>query len=90
MLPDMTGFDVCREIRAGFDAVIIVLTARDGEEDKVAAFDAGADDYVTKPFKAAELLARVRAHLRRQIATTGLSPEVLTFDDCVIDFPGEP
>jgi len=64
-LPDMTGFEVCRAIRAGFGAQIIVLTVRDSEEDKLAAFSAGADDYVTKPFQAGELLARIRATRRR-------------------------
>jgi two-component system KDP operon response regulator KdpE len=87
-LPDMTGIRVCREIRAGSSNVaIVVLTVRDSEEDKLAAFNAGADDYVTKPFKAGELLARIRAHLRRQVAMAELSSDVLRFDECVIDFP---
>lgn len=86
-LPDMTGVQVCREIRAGSNVVILALTVREGEEDKLAAFNAGADDYVTKPFKAGELLARIRAHLRRHAATTELSSDVLRFDDCVIDLP---
>lgn len=85
-LPDRTGFEVCRAIRAGFDTDIIMLTVRDSEEDKIAAFDAGADDYVTKPFQAGELLARIRSHLRRQVAKAELSSDVLRFDDCVIDF----
>ena len=85
-LPDMTGFEVCRAIRAGFGAQIIVLTVRDSEEDKLAAFSAGADDYVTKPFQAGELLARIRSHLRRQVAKVKLTSDVLRFDDCAIDF----
>jgi two-component system KDP operon response regulator KdpE len=64
-LPGMSGLDICREIRAQSDVAIIMLTVRDSEEDKVAALDAGADDYVTKPYNAPELLARIRAALRR-------------------------
>jgi two-component system, OmpR family, KDP operon response regulator KdpE len=86
-LPDMTGLRVCREIRAGSNVAIVILTVRDSEEDKLAAFNVGADDYVTKPFQAAELVARIRAHLRRHVATTGLASDVLRFDECVIDFP---
>jgi two-component system KDP operon response regulator KdpE len=65
-LPDREGVDVIRELRAWSDMPVIVLSARSGEEDKVAALDAGADDYLTKPFGMAELAARIRAHLRRQ------------------------
>jgi two-component system, OmpR family, KDP operon response regulator KdpE len=64
-LPDLDGIDVCRQIRQSSSAPIIVLSARGAEGDKVAALDAGADDYVTKPFGAEELLARIRAALRR-------------------------
>ena len=64
-MPGMGGLDACREIRAGSAAAIIMLTVSDSEEDKVAALDAGADDYVTKPFGMPELLARIRAALRR-------------------------
>lgn len=64
-MPGMGGLDACREIRAGSDAAIIMLTVRNAEQDKVAALDAGADDYVTKPFSMPELLARIRAALRR-------------------------
>src|SRR5438445_1241558 len=65
-LPDMDGVDLCRELRASAPTVsILVLTARQEEIDVVVGLDAGANDYVTKPFRLAELLARVRAHLRR-------------------------
>jgi two-component system KDP operon response regulator KdpE len=64
-LPDLDGIEVCRKIRESSTAPIIVLSARGAEGDKVAALDAGADDYVTKPFGAEELLARIRAALRR-------------------------
>jgi two-component system, OmpR family, KDP operon response regulator KdpE len=70
-LPDLDGIDVCRQIRQSSSAPIIVLSARGAEGDKVAALDAGADDYVTKPFGAEELLARVRAALRRSDSTFG-------------------
>ena len=64
-MPGMGGLEACREIRAGSAAAIIMLTVSDSEEDKVGALDAGADDYVTKPFGMPELLARIRAALRR-------------------------
>lgn len=66
-LPDRDGVDVIRELRAWSDAPVIVLSARDGQEQKVAALDAGADDYLTKPFGMDELLARIRAALRRTL-----------------------
>jgi DNA-binding response OmpR family regulator len=68
-LPDVDGLDVCRKLRAARpDLVILVLTARDQELDVVAGLDAGADDYLVKPFRLSELLARVRAQLRRTAA----------------------
>ena len=72
-LPDMNGIDVCTELRRSSNTPIIVLSARDAEGDKVRALDAGADDYVTKPFGAEELLARVRVALRRT-DTAAVSP----------------
>ncbi|MBD2860692.1 response regulator YycF [Paenibacillus oceani] len=66
MLPVKDGMDVCREVRAKKDTPIIMLTAKDSEVDKVLGLEFGADDYVTKPFGTRELLARVKAHLRRQ------------------------
>jgi two-component system, OmpR family, KDP operon response regulator KdpE len=65
MMPGMSGVDVCQTIRKASSTPIIVLSVRDHERSKVEALDAGADDYVTKPFSIQELLARVRAHLRR-------------------------
>src|SRR3979409_1105339 len=64
-MPGIGGIEACREIRRGSDAPIIMLTVRNAERDKVAALDAGADDYVVKPFSFGELLARIRAALRR-------------------------
>ena len=64
-MPGMNGIETCRLIRSGSDIAIIMLTVRDSEADKVEALDAGADDYITKPFGSPELLARIRAALRR-------------------------
>jgi two-component system response regulator RegX3 len=66
MLPTLNGWDVCRRIRATSQVPILMLTARDAEVDRVLGLEAGADDYVTKPFSMSELLARVRAVLRRR------------------------
>ena len=86
-LPDMDGTEVCREIRAWSDAAILVLTARHEEDVTIAALDAGADDYVTKPFSPPELLARVRALLRRANRTPTLDAEraVIATGALVID-----
>ena len=66
MLPGMSGFDVCKKIRAAGSAVpIVMLTAREEEDDKVLGLELGADDYITKPFKNRELMARVKANIRR-------------------------
>ncbi len=84
-LPDMDGLDVAREIRnRGLDIPILILTARTDEADMVIGLDAGADDYVTKPFRLAELLARIRALLRRG---SGESDGELRAQDVVIDVP---
>lgn len=78
-LPDMDGVDVVRGLRGWSSAPIIILSARDSQASKIAALDAGADDYVTKPFGMPELLARIRAALRRA-ATDDASPTVTTAD----------
>jgi two-component system KDP operon response regulator KdpE len=85
-LPDMDGLDVCRRVRARWDTPIVVLSARGGEKDKVTALDEGADDYVTKPFGPEELLARVRAALRRASAGDGVDTGQLQRGDLTIDF----
>lgn len=74
IMPDTSGVDICRAIRKTALTPIIVLSVRDQEQAKVEALDAGADDYVTKPFRTQELLARVRAHLRRAPERVGDSP----------------
>lgn len=66
MLPKMDGLEVCREVRKNYDTPIIMVTAKDSEIDKVLGLELGADDYVTKPFSNRELVARVKANLRRQ------------------------
>ncbi|CAH1201346.1 Transcriptional regulatory protein WalR [Paenibacillus plantiphilus] len=73
MLPVKDGMDVCREVRSKLQTPIIMLTAKDTELDKVLGLELGADDYVTKPFSTRELLARVKAHLRRQKADVSQS-----------------
>lgn len=76
-LPDMDGLDVCRQLRTdGFDGGIVILTARAGELDRVVGLDVGADDYLAKPFSLSELLARVRALLRRSGRAT--APDAAT------------
>jgi DNA-binding response OmpR family regulator len=81
MLPDIDGIEVCSRLRGAGDVPIIMVTARDAVTDKIQGLDAGADDYITKPFVFDELLARVRSTLRRR-APTG--QEVLKVDDLVI------
>lgn len=82
-LPDLDGTEVIRRLREWSRVPVLVLSVREGEEDKIAALDAGADDYLTKPFGGRELLARVRAILRRAPAANELS--VLTLGDIEID-----
>ncbi|HZI97905.1 MAG TPA: response regulator transcription factor [Actinomycetales bacterium] len=85
-LPDLDGLEVCRRIRAqGFTAPVLVLTARADEVDLVVGLDAGADDYVTKPFRLAELLARVRALLRRGPADDEDDSDLLKAQDVRIE-----
>jgi two-component system, OmpR family, KDP operon response regulator KdpE len=83
-LPGISGLETCREIRATCDAPIIMLTVRNTERDKVQALDAGADDYVVKPFGVEELMARIRAALRR--AAPGDATPPFVSDDLSIDF----
>lgn len=83
-MPGMGGLAACREIRAGSDTAIIMLTVRDSEHDKVTALDAGADDYITKPFGSPELSARMRAALRRLPIAAGHA-DVLHLDGVEID-----
>jgi DNA-binding response OmpR family regulator len=86
MLPRMSGYEVCRKVRAeGITTPIVMLTARGEEADRVLGLDLGADDYVTKPFSVLELMARVRALLRRA-HTVRAAIDELRFDDVTIDF----
>jgi DNA-binding response OmpR family regulator len=83
LLPKRDGFEVCRELRARGDATpILMLTARATIDDRITGFDAGADDYLTKPFSFRELLARVRVLLRRDAQ---LRPDLLQLDDLILD-----
>ncbi|MGB3713420.1 MAG: response regulator transcription factor [Candidatus Promineifilaceae bacterium] len=82
MLPGMDGFEVCRRLRAASDVPILMLTAKEAIEDRVAGLDAGADDYLVKPFSFDELLARVRALLRRAQPS---QPQVFRFSDLELD-----
>ena len=81
-MPGMSGLEACRMIRRHSEVAVIMLTVRDNESDKVDALDAGADDYVTKPFKSPELLARIRAVLRRLPGAVGR----LALGDVEVDF----
>jgi two-component system KDP operon response regulator KdpE len=85
-MPGMDGLETCRLLRAGSEAPILILSVRNTERDKVAALDAGADDYVTKPFGLEELLARIRAAMRRAPASPEGGPHSFTGDDLQIDF----
>ena len=84
-LPDIPGLAVCRELRTWGKMPIVVLTARHAEDEKVALLDAGADDYVTKPFSNREFAARVRAQLRRALTTSIAGGTVVSVDDLTID-----
>ncbi len=88
MLPKMSGYELCRKVREeGNTTPILMLTARGEEMDRVVGLDLGADDYVTKPFSVPELLARVRAIIRRvNQAKSGDLPTELHFDDVSVDF----
>jgi DNA-binding response OmpR family regulator len=82
MLPGVNGYEICRAVRdQGIDAPIVMLTARSQEQDVILGLTLGADDYVTKPFRTGELVARVRAFLRRR----GNAPPSVRFGECEID-----
>jgi DNA-binding response OmpR family regulator len=86
MLPRLSGYELCRKLRAdGVNTPILMLTARGEEADRVLGLDLGADDYVTKPFSVRELMARVRALLRRTGTSSGL-PDELEFADVRVNF----
>jgi DNA-binding response OmpR family regulator len=86
MLPDISGFDVCRELRRGGSGVpIVILSARSEEIDVVVGLEIGADDYILKPFRPRELIARLAAHLRKSHAEPADSDGRLVFRDLVID-----
>ncbi|HEX9044333.1 MAG TPA: response regulator transcription factor [Candidatus Limnocylindrales bacterium] len=90
MLPEMSGIEVCRVIRAESNVPILMLTARDGEVDKIVGLEVGADDYVTKPFSLRELTARVHALLRRveQAAVAEAAQGLVEFGDVKVDLAG--
>ena len=87
MLPKMDGTEVCRRIRAYSDVPIIMLTAKDDEIDRVVGLELGADDYVTKPFAVRELVARVRAIMRRVAVPAGQKQDELNYDSLRIHLP---
>jgi two-component system, OmpR family, KDP operon response regulator KdpE len=93
MLPEVDGFELCRQIRERSSVAIIVVSARGGERDKVSALNVGADDYMTKPFSIEELLARINATLRRTrpaaTAVAESAPEVIAVADLVIDLTSQ-
>lgn len=84
-LPDGDGLDLIRDLRAWSDVPVLVLSARTAEHDKVGALDCGADDYLVKPFSAVELVARVRAHLRRRTQGVTDGSTLVEFSDVKID-----
>ncbi|MCC6174526.1 MAG: response regulator transcription factor [Chloroflexi bacterium] len=86
MLPHVSGLDICREIRRESNIPIVMLTAKTTETDKLTGLDLGADDYVTKPFSPRELLARIRAVLRRVPGTNDLGPEEIRVGPLIL-FP---
>lgn len=86
-LPDRNGIEVVRDLRSWSDVPVIILSARSNEDDKIAALDAGADDYLTKPFGVGELLARVRAQLRRRSRTGEDASPIFRFGEVEVDLP---
>jgi two-component system KDP operon response regulator KdpE len=91
MLPEVDGFELCRQIREHSAVAIIVVSARGGERDKVTALNVGADDYMTKPFSIEELLARITATLRRTrpAAVPEAAPTIITLGDLTLDLSAQ-
>jgi two-component system KDP operon response regulator KdpE len=85
-MPGMGGLEVCRQARKSSELAILMLTIRNTEQDKVQALDAGADDFITKPFGMPELLARIRAALRRMPLSPDTAPQRLTLENVEVDF----
>lgn len=85
MLPDIDGFTICRKIREKYNFPVIMLTAKDDELDKITGLTLGADDYITKPFRPLELIARVKAQLRRFTKYNTMQPEI---DENILAFSG--
>jgi two-component system KDP operon response regulator KdpE len=85
-MPGIGGLETCRQVRSTSDMAVIMLTVRNTEQDKVHALDAGADDFITKPFSTPELLARIRAALRRTPSSPEAGPQRLTLDNVEVDF----
>ena len=89
MLPGIDGFEVCMKLRSsGFTAPVLMLTARSEEVDRVVGLEIGADDYIIKPFSTRELLARIKAHLRRASGDIPSDPVKFTFSNIEVDFAG--
>jgi two-component system, OmpR family, KDP operon response regulator KdpE len=85
-MPGIGGLETCRSLRGGSDIPVIIVSVRNSEKDKVAALDAGADDYITKPFGIQELLARIRAAMRRSPSIAESGPHVVSSGELDIDF----
>lgn len=87
MLPSMDGFEVCKSLRKQKSTPVIMLTAKEEEVDKILGLELGADDYITKPFSTREVIARVKANVRRveMIENTAISSQIMKFDDIEID-----
>ncbi len=89
MLPKIDGFEVCRQLRGEMVIPILLLSAKGQEVDKILGLGLGADDYITKPFSPGELVARVKAHLRRStLLSKGHEGDIMTFNDLTIDIQG--